>query len=37
MLPERARRYFERIAAPQKDFASLPLTGHDPKQPMIDA
>ena len=34
---EVAKRYFETIAAPQKEYVLLPHTGHDPNVAMIDA
>ncbi|MCR6658541.1 MAG: alpha/beta hydrolase [Asticcacaulis sp.] len=36
-LPAISRRYFDSLNAPQKAFISLPRTGHDPNQIMIDA
>lgn len=35
--PEVAKRYFDSITAPQKDYVLLPNTGHDPNPVMIDA
>lgn len=35
--PEVARRYFDTIVAPRKDYVLLPRVGHDPNQAMIDA
>lgn len=35
--PEVAKRYFDAIKAPKKEFFLLPLTGHDPNPPMVDA
>ena len=35
--PEVAKRYFDAIKAPKKAFFLLPLTGHDPNGPMVDA
>ena len=35
--PEVARRYFDAIKAPQKEYFLLPLTGHDPNPPMVEA
>lgn len=35
--PDLARRYFDTIRAPRKEFRLLPATGHDPNQAMIDA
>ena len=35
--PEVARRYFDTIAAPGKEFVLLSRTGHDPNAAMIDA
>ena len=35
--PEVARRYFDAISAPQKEFFLLPATGHDPNPPMLEA
>ncbi len=34
---EVAKRYFETIVAPAKDFVLLPRTGHDPNVPMVEA
>ena len=34
---EVAKRYFDSIAAPQKEYVLLPSTGHDPNPAMIDA
>ena len=34
---EVAKRYFESIVAPQKEYVLLPNTGHDPNVAMIDA
>jgi pimeloyl-ACP methyl ester carboxylesterase len=36
-VPAVARRYFDSIAAPQKEFRLLAATGHDPNQAMVDA
>ena len=35
--PEVAKRYFDAIKAPAKEFFLLPLTGHDPNPPMVEA
>ena len=35
--PEVARRYFDAISAPKKEFFLLPDTGHDPNPPMVEA
>ena len=35
--PAVARRYFDAIKAPKKEFFLLPLVGHDPNPPMVDA
>ena len=34
--PEVSRRYFDRIQAPKKAWVTLPRTGHDPNQTMVD-
>ena len=36
-IPDVARRYFESIAAPRKEFVLVPRTGHDPNAAMIEA
>ena len=36
-IPEVARRYFDGIAAPQKEFVLVPHTGHDPNVPLVEA
>ncbi len=36
-IPEVAKRYFDNIVAPQKEYVLLPRTGHDPNSAMIDA
>jgi pimeloyl-ACP methyl ester carboxylesterase len=36
-LPEVAKRYFDAISAPQKEYFLLPRTGHDPNPLMIEA
>ena len=36
-VPEVAKRFFDRMTAPQKEFVLLPHTGHDPNQAMLDA
>jgi pimeloyl-ACP methyl ester carboxylesterase len=36
-VPEVAKRYFDSLAAPRKEFVLLPRTGHDPNSAMIDA
>lgn len=35
--PEVAKRYFDAISAPKKEFFLLPATGHDPNPPMVEA
>lgn len=35
--PEVARRYFDGITAPQKEFVLVPQTGHDPNVPLVEA
>ncbi len=35
--PEVAKRYFDAIKAPKKEYFLLPLTGHDPNPPMVEA
>lgn len=35
--PEVARRYFDGIAAPQKEFVLVPHTGHDPNVALVEA
>lgn len=35
--PVVARRYFDSISAPHKDFVLVPRAGHDPNQAMLDA
>ena len=35
--PDIAKRYFDSITAPQKEFVLVPRTGHDPNQAMLDA
>ncbi|MBJ7312932.1 alpha/beta fold hydrolase [Rugamonas sp. CCM 8940] len=35
--PAVARRYFDSIRAPQKQFVLLPRSGHDPNQALLDA
>jgi len=35
--PEVSKAYFDDLTAPKKVFVSLPRTGHDPNQTMIDA
>jgi pimeloyl-ACP methyl ester carboxylesterase len=35
--PEVAKRYFDSIRAPKKEYFLLPLTGHDPNPPMVAA
>ena len=35
--PEVAKRYFDSIKAPQKEFVIVPNAGHDPNEAMIDA
>ena len=35
--PVVARRYFDSISAPRKDFVLVPRAGHDPNQAMLDA
>ena len=36
-LPEVAKRYFDSVTAPQKEFILLPQTGHDPNAAMVEA
>lgn len=36
-VPDIARRYFDSITAPDKDFVLLPATGHDPNVAMVEA
>ena len=36
-VPEVARRYFERITAPHKEFIPVPQAGHDPNGALVDA
>ena len=36
-VPDVAKRYFDSITAPQKEFVLLPHVGHDPNLAMIDA
>lgn len=36
-VPEVAKRYFDSIKAPQKEYVLVPKTGHDPNVAMIDA
>jgi pimeloyl-ACP methyl ester carboxylesterase len=36
-VPELARRYFERISAPHKEFIPVPQAGHDPNVPLVEA
>lgn len=36
-VPEVARRYFDAIKAPQKEYFLVPGVGHDPNPPMVDA
>jgi pimeloyl-ACP methyl ester carboxylesterase len=35
--PEVSRAYFDSLAAPRKEFLSMPRTGHDPSRTMMDA
>ena len=35
--PEMARRYYEAISAPEKDWVLLEHSGHDPNQEVVDA
>jgi len=35
--PDIAKRYFDSITAPQKEFVLVPRTGHDPNRAMLDA
>jgi pimeloyl-ACP methyl ester carboxylesterase len=35
--PDVAKRYFDSISAPKKEYFLLPLTGHDPNPPMVQA
>lgn len=36
-VPEVARRYFDQIKAPKKEYFLLPGVGHDPNPPMVEA
>ena len=36
-VPEVAKRYYESITAPEKDFVLVARAGHDPNQALIDA
>lgn len=36
-VPDMAKRYFDAISAPRKEYFSLPNTGHDPNPEMIEA
>ena len=36
-VPEVAKRYFDNLEAPQKEYILVPNTGHDPNAAMIDA
>lgn len=36
-LTDDARRYFDSLAAPRKEFVSVPRAGHDPNQAYVDA
>ncbi len=36
-MPEVAKRYFDHIVAPQKEFILLPAVGHDPNAAMVGA
>lgn len=36
-MPDVAKRYFDRISAPRKEFIMIAATGHDPNGPMIAA
>ena len=36
-VPEVARRYFDSLTAPEKEFRLLPATGHDPNAAMVAA
>jgi len=36
-VPEVAKRYYDSITAPHKEYVLLPRTGHDPNQMMVDA
>ena len=36
-VPAVARRYFDAISAPQKEFRLLAATGHDPNRALVDA
>ncbi|MEO8001874.1 MAG: alpha/beta hydrolase [Arenimonas sp.] len=36
-VPDVAKRYFDSIVAPRKEYFLLPAVGHDPNQAMVDA
>lgn len=36
-IPDVAKRYFDSIVAPRKEYFLLPAVGHDPNQTMVDA
>lgn len=36
-VPEVAKRYFDSIKAPQKEYFLVPAAGHDPNPPMVEA
>lgn len=36
-VPEVAKRYFDAISAPRKEYVLLPNTGHDPNPAMVEA
>lgn len=36
-VPDVARRYFDTLSAPRKEFRLLAATGHDPNQALVDA
>lgn len=36
-VPEVAKRYFDALVAPDKEYVSVPQTGHDPNLAMVDA
>ncbi|MGB7194673.1 MAG: alpha/beta hydrolase [Collimonas pratensis] len=36
-VPDVAKRYFDGLVAPDKEYVTVPRTGHDPNQAMVDA
>jgi pimeloyl-ACP methyl ester carboxylesterase len=36
-VPDVAKRYFDGLVAPEKEYVSVPQTGHDPNLAMVDA